>query len=103
MSETPLIEIYHARICGLCHKALAFFEERGLPVRAYEVEWDEAADRFVDSEYTREMYRRCGEEIDFVPQIFLNGHHIPGWRTLEPMIASGDFDRLLADTANEGA
>ena len=102
MPETPHIEIFHARICGLCHKALAFFEERGLPVLAYEVEWDEAADRFVDSENSREMFRRCGE-TDFVPQIFVNGHHIPGWRKLEPMIASGAFDRLLADTANAEA
>jgi glutaredoxin len=40
------------------------------------------------------MKRRAGN-VDFVPQIFINGHHIPGWRKLEPMIASGEFDRLL--------
>lgn len=93
--DKPAIEIYYAEVCGLCQKALAYFRERSLPFQAYEVFWDEAADRFVDSPHTRDMYKRCGKEVDFVPQIFVNGHHIPGWRKLEPMIQSGEFDALL--------
>ena len=42
----------------------------------------------------REMVARIGEQ-EFVPQIFINGTHIAGWRKLEPMIADGSFDRLL--------
>ena len=73
-----------------------FFRGRNLPFTKLEVIWDGAANTFADGENTREMYRRCGGPVDFVPQIFINGHHIAGWRKLEPMIASGEFDRLLA-------
>ena len=91
----PRIEIYYAEICGLCHKAMDFFRARGLPFQPYEVKWDAAADAFVDDAHARDMHRRCGKTVDFVPQIFVNGHHIAGWRKLEPMIQSGEFDRLL--------
>jgi glutaredoxin len=91
----PDIEIYYADICGLCHKAMDFFRSRGLPFTAREVHWDAEKDDWVDSPTVREMKQRAGD-IDFVPQIFIRGrHHIPGWRKLEPMIASGEFDRLL--------
>ncbi len=89
---TPCVEIFYAEICGLCHKALAFFRERGVPVSAYEVEWD--GERFVDGEHARELRRRCGD-VDFVPQIFIDGRHIAGWRRLEPMIESGEIDLWL--------
>jgi glutaredoxin len=95
MAPTPHIEIFHAEICGLCKKALAYFKEGQWPVIAKEVYWDAGADRFVDSENTRELYARCGQ-VDFVPQIFINGAHIPGWRKLEPMIKSGELDRLVS-------
>jgi glutaredoxin len=90
-----MIEVFHASICGLCHKTFEFLQSRGLPYHAYEVIWDEANNRFQDTDHAREMYRRCGAEVDFVPQIFINGQHIPGWRKLEPMIQSGEFERLL--------
>ena len=95
MNPAPRIEIYFADICGLCHKAMNYFRGRGLAFSAYEVHWDERADTFVDSEHSRSMFERCGR-VDFVPQIFINGRHIAGWRTLEPMIRSGEIDRLLA-------
>lgn len=100
MSDTPEIEIYYAEICGLCQQALAYFRCRNLPVTAHEVEWDDAAGAFVDSENTREMYRRCGRELDFVPQIFINGRHICGWRELEPMITSGEIEQILYPDGN---
>lgn len=96
MNNTPDIEIFYSEVCGLCHKAMDYFRSRNLPFTAREVVWDEEADAFVDSGNAREMYERCGDAVDFVPQIFVNGHHIPGWRTLEPMIENGAFDRLLA-------
>jgi len=97
--KTPSIEIYYADICGLCHKAMDYFRSRGLAFTAHEVHWNGEA--FVDSENSRAMHRRCGRPVDFVPQIFVNGRHIPGWRTLEPMIHSGEFDRLLAGSSDE--
>ncbi|MFP6904977.1 MAG: glutaredoxin domain-containing protein [Verrucomicrobiota bacterium] len=91
----PQIDIYYAEVCGLCHKAMDFFRSRELEFTAYEVEWDAEADAFVDGENTRAMMRRCGEDLDFVPQIFINGTHIAGWRKLEPMIESGALDALV--------
>ena len=89
------VDIYYASVCGLCTNALEFLRSRGVSFSAHAVEWDAAADKFVDSENTRAMYRRCGEEVDFVPQIFIGDRHIPGWRKLEPMIESGEIDDIL--------
>jgi glutaredoxin len=91
----PQIDIYYADVCGLCHKAMDFFRSRELEFTAYKLEWDMEANAFVDSENTRTMMKRCGEDIDFVPQIFINDTHIAGWRKLEPMIENGAFDALV--------
>lgn len=91
----PKVDIYYARVCGLCTKAVDFFRSRGVTFTAYAVEWDPEAERFVDSTNTREMYRRCAEEVDFVPQMFIDDAHIKGWRRLEPMIESGEIDSLI--------
>lgn len=100
-ANTPLIEIYYADVCTLCHKAMAYFRSRDLPFRAYEVFWDPATDDWVPSATVDEMRARAGN-VDFVPQIFIHGaRHIAGWRKLEPMIASGEFDRLLASAAED--
>jgi glutaredoxin len=91
----PKIEIYYAEVCGLCHKAMDYFRSRGLAFDAYEIGYDKEADDWVPSPTVDEMKARAGD-VDFVPQIFINGDtHIPGWKKLEPMIASGEFDQLL--------
>jgi len=92
----PQAEIYYANICGLCTKAIEFFRKRGVTFTAYAVEWDKKNGKFVDSPNTREMYRRCAEEVDFVPQMFIGQTHIRGWRRLKPMIKSGEIDRILS-------
>lgn len=89
------VEIYYARICGLCTNALEFLRSRGVTFTAYAVEWDGEKEEFVDSDNTRAMYKRCGEHVDFVPQIFVGDKHIKGWRKLEPMIQSGEIDSLI--------
>ena len=89
------VEIYYARVCGLCAKALDFFRGRGVTFTAYAVEWDGEKEEFIDSDNTREMYKRCGEKVDFVPQMFIGDEHIKGWRKLEPMIQSGEIDSLI--------
>lgn len=96
MNKKPEIEVFFADICGLCHKTMDYLNSRGLEFSAREVFWDKEAGAFADSETVREMYGKCGEVVDFVPQIFVNGTHIRGWKRLEPMIKSGAFDRLLA-------
>lgn len=89
------VHIYYSKVCGLCTKAIDFMHKRGITFTAYAVEYDAEADAFVDSENMREMYRRCGGPVDFVPQIFIGKQHIGGWRKLEPMIESGEIDELL--------
>ncbi len=97
MSTSPVLEIYFADVCTLCHKAMDYFRSRDLAFTAYEVGYDEAKDEWIPSEHVEDMIRRSGP-VDFVPQIFVNGTHIPGWKKLEPMIESGEFDQLLANT-----
>ena len=92
---SPKVDIYYARVCGLCTKAIDFLRSRGVSFTAYAVEWDAENDRFHDSDNTQEMYRRCGEEVDFVPQIFIDDLHVGGWKKLEPMIESGEIDQFL--------
>ncbi|MFO7536301.1 MAG: hypothetical protein R6X19_11600 [Kiritimatiellia bacterium] len=89
------IEIYYARICGLCTEAIQFFRSRGATFTAYAVEWDGEKEEFVDSENSRAMHNRCGEKVDFVPQMFIGDLHIAGWKKLKPMIESGEIDRLI--------
>jgi len=89
------IDIYYASVCGLCTKAIEFFRSQGLTFTAYAVQWDGEKDQFVESENSAEMYRRCKGEVDFVPQIFVGDTHIKGWKKLEPMIKSGEFDKLI--------
>lgn len=98
--KQPRIEIYYAEVCGLCHKAMDFFRSRGLEFSAYEIGYDREKDDWVPSPTVDEMKRRAGD-VDFVPQIFLADEtHIPGWRKLEPMIESGEFDALLTRLAS---
>lgn len=91
------VDIYYASICGLCTKAIEFFRSTGVTFNAHAVEWDGEKEEFTDSANAREMFRRCGEKVDFVPQMFVGEKHIKGWRALEPMIASGEITNLLSD------
>lgn len=90
------ITIYYASICGLCHKAIEFFISRGLDFDARCIGYDKETDAWLPSANLDELEQRIGS-FDFVPQIFINGTHIAGWKKLEPMIESGDFDQLLQE------
>jgi glutaredoxin len=90
----PTIEIFYAEVCGLCHKAMDYFCSRDLEFTKYEIGYDGDKDEWLPSENLDEIVRRVGP-IDFVPQIFVNGTHIAGWKKLEPMIENGEFDKLL--------
>ena len=89
------IDLYYSRVCGLCTKAIDFFHSRGVTFTAYAVEYDAEADAFVDSDNTREMYRRCGEKVEFVPQIFIGGQVIGGCNELFTANDNGTLQRLL--------
>ena len=72
------VEIYYSEVCGLCTKAIDFLRSRGVTFTARAVKWDAEKDEFADSANTREMVKRCGEKVDFVPQIFIGDIHIKG-------------------------
>ena len=54
------VEIYYARVCGLCTKALAFFRSRGVTFTAYAVEGDREKEEFMESANT--LKGECGNE-----------------------------------------
>lgn len=91
------IDVYYSKVCGLCTEAIHYFHKRGVTFTAIAIEYDAEADEFVDSPHTREMYERCGEQVEFVPQIFIGNHHVGGWRKMEPLIESGEIDQLLPE------
>ncbi|MDF7807577.1 glutaredoxin domain-containing protein [Pontiellaceae bacterium B12219] len=97
MVKQPEVHIYYSKVCGLCTEAIDFLHKRGITFTAYAIEYDAEADEFVDSPHTREMYKRCGGPVEFVPQIFIGNRHIGGWRKMEPLIASGEIDTLLPE------
>jgi glutaredoxin len=88
------VEIFYSQMCGLCHKAMDFFREKDVAFDAHEVEWQGGG--WKDTPAARRMRQLCGD-VDFVPQILIRGRHIKGWRTLEPMIESGEILTLLGD------
>lgn len=90
---TPKIEIFFSQMCGLCHEAMDFFREKGLAFEAYEVHWQ--GDELVDSEPARELKRRV-PDVEFVPQIFIHGRHIAGYRTLAELIKTGEIEDILS-------
>jgi glutaredoxin 3 len=94
----PKVELYYSKVCHLCTKTIDYLHKRGVTFTAYAIEYDREADEFIDSEYTREMFRRCGEKVEFVPQIFIGDRHIGGWRKMEPLIESGEIDQLLPES-----
>ncbi|OGV62662.1 MAG: hypothetical protein A2498_14730 [Lentisphaerae bacterium RIFOXYC12_FULL_60_16] len=88
------VVIFYAPMCGLCHKAMDYFKERGITYEAVEVRWK--GEDWEDTPNARRMKALCGD-VDFVPQILIRGRHIPGWRNLEPMIESGELEQWLKD------
>lgn len=86
--------VFYAQMCGLCHKAMDYFKAKNIPFEAIEVKWQ--GDGWVDDPNARRMRELCGD-VDFVPQIIIRGRHIKGWRTLEPMIESGELEKLLLE------
>jgi glutaredoxin len=90
------IDIYYTSICGLCTQALETLRSKNLSFTAHAVEWNHSEGRFIRTPTVEELYRRCNQEVDFVPHIFINTTHIAGWKELEPLVTSGAFDKMIA-------
>ena len=65
----------------------------GAAVFVFAIAASNARDDVSAPNISEEMIERSGRTS--VPQIFIGDRHIPGWRKLEPMIESGDFDKLI--------
>ena len=79
------VEIYTRKMCGYCTAAKSLLSRKGASFREF--------DATFDAGLRQEMMRKSGRTT--FPQIFIGDAHISGWRKLEPMIESGEIDRLL--------
>ncbi len=91
------VEVYYSDMCGLCHVAMDYLTENNIPFDKYKLKWDATTGNWEDSAESRRLFNRCGEKVEFVPQFFIGDRWVSGWRELEPMIKSGELDRLLKD------
>jgi glutaredoxin 3 len=85
--------MYATSWCGYCAMARRLLEQKGQ-------EWEEID---VDAEPSRrtEMQQRSGRHT--VPQIWIGERHVGGFDDLRLLAASGELDRLLADTGGSAA
>ena len=90
----PQVEIFYSQMCSLCHEAMDYFRAQGIPFEAYEIHWGKAG--VVPDDNGQEFIRRCGD-LDFVPQIFIDGSHIKGWHEMSQLIETGEIQKLLKD------
>ena len=79
------IEVYSKSWCPYCNKAKALLKSKGLSYREIETTHDEVRER--------EMVERSRRQT--VPQIFIDGRHIKGWKELSKLIESGEIDAIL--------
>ncbi|HEY3487629.1 MAG TPA: glutaredoxin domain-containing protein [Gammaproteobacteria bacterium] len=71
------VEIYTSRTCGYCYAAKSALQSHGLKYTEYDVTVDDAK--------RAEMVRRSG--LRTVPQIFIDGQSIGGYRELAKLLA----------------
>jgi glutaredoxin 3 len=64
-----MIEIYGAEWCGFCKQAVALCESKSLQYSYIDID---------DTANMRSLEQRVGGQIRTVPQIFMNGQHLPG-------------------------
>lgn len=63
------IEIYGADWCGFCKKAISLCESNSLAYEYIDVD---------KTENLKNLEKRIGGRVKSVPQIFMDGQHIPG-------------------------
>jgi len=89
------IKIYYASVCSLCHKAMDYFDSENIPYTKYELVYNKELDIFEDNQNYKDLKETLQKDVNVVPQFFIGKTHIQGWKTLEPMIKSGEFNKLL--------
>jgi glutaredoxin 3 len=87
MSTQPAIVVYSRDWCGYCTAAIDLLDARGHVYQLIDVSaWD--------PERRAWLSRASGQRT--VPQIFVYGNPIGGYTELRALVASGEFDRMLA-------
>ena len=78
LAGPPKVELFVTRGCPYCFKAKAYFDAKGVPYTAFDIEKDQAANA---------RYQRYG--VRGVPLVIIGDIVIPGYSTAE-------FDKALA-------
>ena len=87
------IVIYTRMFCGFCTAAKSLLNKRGLEF--------EEIDAGMDPKRREEMVERSGART--FPQIFIGGEHVGDCERLYALDASGELDKLLANSSSEAA
>jgi len=80
------IVVYLTRTCGFCYAATALLESRGVAFETVDVTGDPAARRWLVEATARRT----------VPQIFIDGRPIGGYRELSTLDRSGALAAMTA-------
>jgi glutaredoxin 3 len=82
---SPRVTVYSTAYCYYCVRAKALLEERGIPYRLIDVTGDAEA---------RRALVQASEGRRTVPQVFIDGVPIGGWRELSELDRRGGLAGL---------
>lgn len=83
------VKMYSTRYCPFCIMAVRLLEEKGVDIDLQKVD-------------SRPMLRQEMERLSrrtSVPQIFINGQHVGGYRELLDLEEEGRLDNMLSEHA----
>ena len=80
------VEIYSSMFCGYCSNAKRLLKDKGVEFTEFDVS--------LDATKLQEMLSRSGGRRT-VPQIFIGGAHIGGYKELAALDRAGKLDSLL--------
>lgn len=80
------VVVYRTRWCGYCRRAVSLLERKGIPFREVSVDGDHEARAW--------LRETTGQRT--VPQIFIDGRSIGGFRELSALERTGALDDLVS-------
>lgn len=85
----PKVEVYTTRVCSYCLAAKSLLKARGVLYEEIDVSDDHAKRMW--------LAETSGQRT--VPQIFIGGRSIGGYRELKALSSSGELDELLGESS----
>jgi glutaredoxin 3 len=82
-----IVEVYSKNNCIFCTRAKDLLSRKNIPYTEYNI----------DMNYTREEFLQKFPNAKTVPQIVINGEHIPGYDHLTEWMENYDKSRFLQD------